>query len=963
MINWIPRVLGSMMLRPGMAFLASSKDDAQAVHLPFVFSIDDKAIVELTDLAMRVWIDDTVVTRASVSTFVTNGAFDYTIDGWTDADEGTAKSFWSGADTYTYPAAYSTDGEAAMTMGGASESTSEISSAGLATMTMVGTTSALTEAGISADGVATMEMVGDSDRTTTREAAMSADGSSTMVADSRPFPEGYLSLIGTGSAFAIRRQEVTVSLADRNVEHGINIVIDNGPVLFRAGTSAGDDDLFEEAVLDTGAHSLAVTPTTGSMFLEFKSRLAREVRVDSCSIESAGIMVVDSPWATADLRSLRWDLSGDVFFVACPGYQQRRIERRSARSWSVVLYAPEDGPFRTLNVSPTTITSDGLTGNVTLTASKPFFRSGHVGGLFEMTSVGQTVTDTASADDNTSTNAIKVTGVEETRGFSLTLSGFGTATVTLQRSFDEEATWVDVGTYTADTSTTFDDGLDNQIIHYRLICKTGDYTSGNIVMTLAITTGGITGVARVTSYTSSTSVAAEVLSDLGGTDATEDWAEGAWSTHRGFPTSVAFHEGRLSWAGQDQWKLSISDAFDAWASSFEGDGGPIQRSIGAGPVDTINWLLSMQRLLAGAQMAEFSARSSSLDEPLTATNFNLKSAGTQGSAPVQAVKVDQAGVFVQRGGQRVYELAWGGSGIDYETSHLSALVPEIGAPEIVKVVVQRQPDTRLHFIRSDGTVAMLVFDKLENVICWLEIETDGVVEDAVVLPGDAGDKEDWVYYSVQRTINSETKRYLEKWAFESQVGNLAQSLQADSYVTYSQAASATISGLEHLEGEDVIVWDNGVCLNDSSGEVATFTVSSGAITATHLGAAHLATTGVVGLPFTGSWESAKLVELMADLQANLTDDQLIKGLALILADVHAKGVQFGPSLTESEMNDLPEISPTGATVDPDSVRTDYVMQMMAFPGGWTHDSRLCLLAKAPRPCTVLAALAEVNHHG
>jgi len=34
-------------------------------------------------------------------------------------------------------------------------------------------------------------------------------------------------------------------------------------------------------------------------------------------------------------------------YVACDTLQQRKIERRGARSWSIVLYEPEDGPFRT----------------------------------------------------------------------------------------------------------------------------------------------------------------------------------------------------------------------------------------------------------------------------------------------------------------------------------------------------------------------------------------------------------------------------------------------------------------------------------------------------------------------------------------------------------------------------------------------------------------------------------------
>jgi len=118
----------------------------------------------------------------------------------------------------------------------------------------------------------------------------------------------------------------------------------------------------------------------------------------------------------------------------------------------------------------------------------------------------------------------------------------------------------------------------------------------------------------------------------------------------------------------------------------------------------------------------------------------------------------------------------------------------------------------------------------------------------------------------------------------------------------------------------------------------------------------------VGLPYQASWKSAKFVELMESLGGSLTDNQMIKGLALILADVHAKGLLYGRNLVEADMRDLPETS-EGAPVDPDTVYTDYVMPKTAFPGSWENDGRLCLLAKAPRPCTILTALAELEHHG
>lgn len=875
-INWMPRVLGSMSLRPGLQYLASVHNDAVASCLPFVFSVSDKAIIELTTLIMRVWVSDAVVTRVAVSSAVANGNFDTDLASWTDNDEAGGASAW--------------------------------------------------------------------------------------------FTGGYMELVGNGTAAAIRDQTVTVAAADQNKEHALRIVVNRGPVNLRVGTAAGDDSYIAETELQTGTHSLAFTPT-GNFNIRFFSRLKRRVLVDSCNVEAAGIMTLPTPWPTADLDLIRFDQSADVLFVAVAGYTQRRLERRATKSWSIVQYLPPDGPFRIENTGPITMTPGALSGNTTLTASAAFFKSTHApstnnaGALFRVTSSGQRVTAAVTAE-NQFTTAIKVTGTGGQRPFTVIRSGTWTATVTLQRSL-ESATgpWVDVTTYTTNGTVSFDDTLSNQTAWYRIGVKTGGFTSGTADLELNYSGGSIDGVCRVTGFTSSTVVNVEVIADFGATTASADWAEGKWSDRRGWPSAVAFYEGRLAWAGKDAIDLSVSDAFDAFNPTTEGDSAPISRSIGSGPVDTINWLLPLQRLIMGGEGAEFSIRSTSFDEVLTPTNFNLKRASTQGSARVPAVQVDQHGIFVQRGGTRVYQLVFGEDGIDYQASHLSALVPDIGLPQITELDVQRQPDTRIHAVRSDGTAAMLVFDKVEEVICWLEIETDGSIEDVVVLPGAIGDEEDHVYYQVKRTINGVTKRYLEKWAFEAQSRGGTQNRQADAFVLYNQAASATIGGLSHLEAKSVVVWDNGKCLRTAADAIATFTVSAaGEITVTNAGAAYEATVGVVGLAYTASWKSAKLVELMAELGGSLTDQQLMKGLALILADVHAKGLKYGPTLTESEMNDLPQIE-AGAPVSVDAVRADYATEKITFPGLWTTDSRLCLLAKAPRPCTVLAGIAELEHHG
>lgn len=858
--NWVPRTLGSMMLRPGWRYTGATNDNDTAVHIPFVFALDDQAIVELTDLTLRVKVDETPVTRASVSTAVTNGTFTTDLTGWTDADEsGCASTFAAG---------------------------------------------------------------------------------------------GYLQLLGNGTLSAIRTQALTVATNDRGVEHALRVVVARGPVRLRVGTTSGEDNFLTETELATGTHSLAFTPTSNCV-VYLASRLDRAVLVDSVSVEASGVMTLPAPWAEADLSLIRWDQSGDVIFVACDGYQQRRIERRGETSWSLVTYYANDGPFLPVNVTNKTLTPSATSGNITLTASQAFFRTGHIGALFRLTSSGQLVTDSFSGDNDFS-SPIEVSGVDNARVFSVVITGTFTATVRLQSSVDEGVSWVNVAGYSSATSVTYDDGLDNQVVLYRMGIQSSDYSSGTAVITLTYSAGSITGVARVTGYASSTSVTAEVLAPLGGTAATSDWAEGEWSDQRGWPTAVAFDEGRLWWAGRDKVWGSVSDAFDSFDEDVEGDSAPINRSIGSGPVDRINWLLSLQRLVLGGQGAEHTSRSNSLEEPLTATNFTLKQPSTQGSAAVPAAKIDTSGVFVQRGGSRVYMLEYDGGTMEYQSLDLTAIAPEVGEPQVTRLAVQRQPDTRVHCLRSDGTVALLILDPAEDVKCWVEVETDGLVEDVFVMPSVPGEIEDKVYYLVNRTVDGATVRYLERWALESECVGGALNKQADSFILYSGVAASTITGLSHLEGEEVVVWADGVDLSPGVGDdQTTYTVDGGQIT---LGVS--VEEAVIGLPYSSTYKSTKLA-YGAQMGTALTQRKRVDHIGLILADTHAKGIQYGSD--EDNLDDLPEYE-DGTAVDEDAIHEAYDKDSVEFSGTYDTDARIVLKGYAPRPVTVLAAVVTLNTH-
>lgn len=875
MTNYMVRILGAMMLRAGWKYITPTKSNAQAIQVPFIFSVDDLALLELTALVMRIRISDVLVSRAAVSSTVTNGSFNADVASWTNADQAGAASAWAAG--------------------------------------------------------------------------------------------GYLSLVGTGTNAAIRRQQVTVILADQNIEHALRIVINRGPVVLRVGSTSGNDDYVSETTLGTGTHSLAFTPTGASFWIEFQNRRVPASRVDSCTLEAAGNVELPTPWATVDLSLIRWrnSQSADIIFVNCKGYQQRKIERRATRSWSVVLYEPEDGPFRVANVGPITITPSDITGDITLTASAALFKATQApstnssGALFRLISAGQTISANISAENTFSVGHIKVTGVGTSRGFTVSLTGVWVATVTLQRSFDEGASWIDVTTYAANQSVTYDDGLDNQDIWYRIGVKTGNYTSGTVSASLAITTGSITGVAKITAFTTNVLVSARVLSDLGATSAMDNWAEGLWSDYRGWPSAGAFYEGRRWHGGKEKIVGSISDAFDQFDPSFEGDAGPINRSIGSGPVDDIAWILPLQRLIIGTQGSEVSCRSSALDEPLTPTAFNPKEATTQGAALVDAVQIDSAGAFVQRSGTRVYELGYDASinSNDYSLRDLTLLCPEFGEPGIVQLAVQRQPDTRIYCRRSDGTVGAIVTDRAEKVQCLLDIETDGEIEDIAIMPGTV---EDSVYFTVKRTLASGTVRYLEKAALESECQGGTLNKQMDSFVVYSGAATLVITGLDHLEGEELAVWADGTDRSpgnpDEDAGQLLYTVTGGQITVTE---GEAFTDAVAGIPYTAQWDNAKLAFAMA-LGTSLLQPKNIEQLGLMLKNTHAKGIKYGPDF--ESLDPMPDVE-GGKVVDYDTVHATYDEMSFSFKGEWKTDSRLCLQSRSPRPCTVLAAVLSAEGHG
>lgn len=810
---------------------------------------------------------------------------------------------------------------------------------------------------------------------TVGQGAFSSDASWTKTATtgaSVTISGGYLNLTATAKGSRASATQ-TITVNETGVEHALRIVIERGPVKLRVGSTSGGDEYIAETTLRTGTHSLAFTPT-GNFYIEFFSKAQTLKRVDSCTIEAAGVMTLPTIWPTASLDLVRFAQSADVVFVACSGLRPQRIERRSNRSWSIVRYQPNNGPFTAVATRDVKMTPSVTEGNGTLTASAAFFNANHVGTLFTLSHDGfKSATPLAGAGQYT--QPFKVTGITDTtyseyndRNWTYTITGTWAGTLNWERSFDGEETGYKLfrkatgGSATGITSNVAgvanNDIDDNAIIWYRLGFAEGAYTSGTATIAATYDGGGGSGVCRVTGYNSATSVNIEVLSNFRNNNGTEDWRECEWSDTQTWPSSVTFAEGRLWWSGEDRLWASVSDDYENFDDEVEGDSGPISRSIATGGVNTTQWLLALQRLLIGTDGSISTCKSSSLDEPLTPSNLSIKDSSSTGAAPVDPIKVDTRGLFVERAGKALMELSFDGTSGDYNATQLSKLATDVFEAGVKSVAVQRRPDTRIWLVMNDGTCVCVVYEPLEEVLAFIPVVTDGEFESVAVLPASSQDR---VYFSVKRTINSSTVRYIEKMAKDTEIAPSTLCKVMDSFKTATPSGTS-VTGATHLIGESVVVWADGAPLTETveGYEVPlTFTVDgSGNFT---LPAS--ATSIVYGLPYSVRYKSARLA-YGAEGGTAMLQKKKVNQVGFIMTDFVRAGIRYGSKFDDATrpMYPLPA-NQDGTTAAPIVLAEVNDEETFAFPGEWSTDSRVCLEWQSPFTATVLGLVVQVETNG
>lgn len=404
------------------------------------------------------------------------------------------------------------------------------------------------------------------------------------------------------------------------------------------------------------------------------------------------------------------------------------------------------------------------------------------------------------------------------------LRRYGSTNWTLSTPTYDSLSWPAFGSINTTTTTITPSSTTGSIT---LTASSSIFTADHVGGYFKLDIGSSLGYVKITAYSSGTSVTATVMSTLGGTAATSDWYEGAWSDEQGWPVDVKFYEQRLYYFkdlklyGSEQ---GVYNNFDNGTDSdATEDTDPVIYELSSNQIDNILWAHSSKNLTLGTASGPFTVTSGSSTEPITPTNPpNIYHQNESGANSVSPVRIGQYIYYVERSGTKLAEFAYNLETDAYQSNDITYLSDHILGDGVVDMAVQQYPYNIIWCVLEDGTMATLTRQIANNVRGWARqviSGTDCEVESVCVIPNG---KEDQVWITVKRTINSQTVRYQEYFTAHD-FGDREDVFFLHSGLTYDGAATDTITGLDHLEGETVSVIADGAVHPD-------VVVSNGSVT-------------------------------------------------------------------------------------------------------------------------------------
>lgn len=286
--------------------------------------------------------------------------------------------------------------------------------------------------------------------------------------------------------------------------------------------------------------------------------------------------------------------------------------------------------------------------------------------------------------------------------------------------------------------------------------------------------------------------------------------EPIWSATRGWPRTVTFFESRMWFGGckaipQAVFASSVVDVF-AFDPQEGLDSDPIFQVINTGKLNAVQSVYSGRDMQVFTTGGEFRY----VDDVLTPTTAP-KNQTKYGSARARPVDIDGSTLYIQRNRKTIRDFLFDFNEDSYTSAPVTVMAPHLFNSIVEMAAYQGSGDDEANFvyvINGDGTMCCYTTLRSQEVAGWTKWTTDGLFKSVAVVNEDR-------YVITRRTINGTAYNFVEKMDAEA-------FLDASVSGTNSPA-SATITGLSHLNGESVGIRSDYLVMSDQ-------TVSGGSVT-------------------------------------------------------------------------------------------------------------------------------------
>ena len=412
-----------------------------------------------------------------------------------------------------------------------------------------------------------------------------------------------------------------------------------------------------------------------------------------------------------------------------------------------------------------------------------------------------------------------------------------------------------------------------------------------------------------------------------------------------YPGAVGYYEGRRVFAGTDTkpqgyWMTRSGTESNLSYSIPTRDDDTIQGNIIASEVNRVRHIvpLSVLVMLTSGGIWKVFPQNSDI---LTPASARPKQESNDGASNVSPILTGRSVLFAEDATSRVRELRYAISNniVVFEANDISIIAPHLfDGFTITDSAYVKAPHKIAYWVRSDGELLGLTHLPEQQVAAWHHHDTAGTFESiAAVKEG----TEFPLYAVVNRTIGARQVRYIERQhtRFFSQQ---ADAFFVDAGVTYTGAATDTISGLWHLEGATISILADG-------GEHPTVTVTDGTITLERT-----ASTIHMGLGYTSQLQTLPFTyETQAFGQgARKTPSEVWFRVK------DSETVQAGPSF--DKLREYPARSNENWDTPP-ALKTDELH--LVIDSKWGTSAQVCVQQAKPLPLEILSMVISVAFGG